>query len=150
MFKLLVDYPDKEDELEIIHRDLTTDRVQCVLTKDDIFKAQALVKQTYVDPRIASYIVDIVFATRNPQAYALQRIAPYIAHGVSPRATLALLHAAKAHAFIKRRYFVTPDDVKAVAPAILRHRLGLTYEAQAEEINADQLINTILNTITSP
>lgn len=150
MFKLLVDYPNKTDELEIIHRDFTTDKVGCVLTKDDIFKAQALVKQTYVDPRIASYIVDIVFATRTPQAYALQRIAPYIAHGVSPRATLALLHAAKAHAFVKGRYFVTPDDVKSVAPAILRHRLGLTYEAQAEEISADQIINTILNTITSP
>lgn len=150
MFKLLVDYPNKADELEILYRDINAQTIRCVLSKEDIFRAQELVKQMYLDPRIASYIVDIVFATRNPQAYSLQRIAPYIAHGVSTRASLALLHAAKAHAFIKRRYFVTPDDIKEVAPGILRHRLGLTYEAQAEDISADQLINTILSSIAAP
>ncbi len=150
MFKLLVDYPTKEEELEILKRTFNNYIITCTLTKDELFTAQELVKQVYMDPKIAHYILDIVFATRDPHAYNLHRIAPYIQHGVSPRATLALSHAAKAHAFIKRRHFVTPDDVKAVAPPVMRHRLGLTYEAQAEDIPADQIINTILNTIPSP
>lgn len=150
MFKLLVDYPDKEDELEILKRDFASNTVHRVLEKDDIFLAQKLVKNIYVDQKILYYILDIVFATRNPQSYKLTRIAAYIAHGVSPRATLALLHAARGHAFIKKRHFVTPDDVKAIAHAVLRHRLGLSYEAQAQEVTADQIIDTILNTISSP
>ncbi len=150
MFKLLVDYPKKEEELEILKRTFDAQTITRTLTKDDIFTAQELVKQVYMDPKIAHYILDIVFATRDPHAYNLHRIAPYIQHGASPRATLALSHAAKAHAFIKRRHFVTPDDVKAIAPAVLRHRLGLTYEAQAEDITADQIIDTILNTIAAP
>ncbi len=150
MFKLLVDYPSKEDELEIIKRDFADVKINCVLSKEDIFLAQKLVKQIYVDPKISQYILDIVFATRNPHAYKLNRVETYIQHGVSPRATLALLHASKAHAFLKKRHFVTPDDVKAIATTVLRHRLGLTYEAQAEDITADQIIDTVLNTIAAP
>lgn len=150
MFKLLVEYPKKEDELEILNRTFQSQEIHTCLTKQDIFAFQALVKQIYIDPKITQYILDIIFATRDPQAYKLNRIATYILHGVSPRATLALSHASKAHAFIKKRHFVTPDDVKAVAPAVLRHRLGLTYEAQAEEITADQIIDTILNSICAP
>jgi MoxR-like ATPase len=150
MFKLLVDYPQKDEEREILRKTFDSKSIARILTKEDIFKAQKLVQQIYMDDKIANYILDIVFATRDPQGYNLARIAPYIAHGVSPRATLALSHAAKAHAFLKRRHFVTPDDVKIVAPAVLRHRLGLTYEAQAEDISGDQVIDTILTTIPSP
>lgn len=149
-FKLLVEYPKKEEELEILNRTFHSQEIQTCLSKQDIFEFQSLVKQIYMDPKIAQYILDIVFATRDPLAYKLNRVATYILHGVSPRATLALSHAAKAHAFMKKRHFVTPDDVKAVAPAVLRHRLGLTYEAQAEEITADQIIDTILNSISTP
>lgn len=150
MFKLIVEYPKKDDELEILKRTFDKETIHCALTKEDIFLFQDFVKKMYMDNKIIHYILDIVFATRDPHAYKLNRIASYIQHGVSPRATLALSHAAKAHAFLKRRHFVTPDDVKAVAPAVLRHRLGLTYEAQAEEITADQIIDTILNSITAP
>ncbi len=150
MFKLLVDYPKKDEEREILKKTFDNKDITRILTKEDIFKAQELVKQIYMDEKIANYILDIVFATRDPQGYNLARIAPYIQHGVSPRATLALSHAAKAHAFLKKRHFVTPDDVKAVAPSVLRHRLGLTYEAQAEDITGDQVVNTILTSIASP
>lgn len=150
MFKLLVEYPKREEELEILNRTFQSQEIHTCLTKQDIFEFQSIVKQIYMDPKIAQYILDIVFATRDPHAYKLNRVATYILHGVSPRATLALSHAAKAHAFMKKRHFVTPDDVKAVAPAVLRHRLGLTYEAQAEEITADQIIDTILNSISAP
>jgi MoxR-like ATPase len=150
MFKLLVDYPKKDEEREILKKTFDNKDITRILTKEDIFKAQELVKQIYMDEKIANYILDIVFATRDPQGYNLARIAPYIQHGVSPRATLALSHAAKAHAFLKKRHFVTPDDVKAVAPSVLRHRLGLTYEAQAEDITGDQIVDTILTSIASP
>lgn len=150
MFKLLVDYPKKEHEKEILTRNLNTDRVQQVLQKEDIFTAQKLVDEVYVDEKIINYIVDITFATRMPNEANLKSIAPYILYGVSPRATLALHTAAKAHAFLNKRHFVTPDDVKAIATSVLRHRLLLTYEAEADEIKPDMVIQTILNTIPSP
>ncbi len=150
MFKLLVDYPKKDVEREILMKTFAKPTIHQVLTKKDIFQAQELVKDIYMDEKITDYILDIVFATRTPSSYRLERIAPYIQHGVSPRATIALSHAAKAHAFLKKRHFVTPDDVKAVAPAVMRHRLGLTYEALAEDITADQIIDNILATIPAP
>ena len=150
MFKLMVNYPEREHEREILRRNLDTNSLTQVLTKEDIFDAQALVEQVYVDEKIVEYIINIVFATRMPEQVKLQDIKPYIMYGVSPRATLALFHAAKAHAFLQRRHFVTPDDVKAVVPAILRHRLILTYEAEADEIVPDALVDTILNAIPSP
>jgi MoxR-like ATPase len=150
MFKLLVHYPKKDEEREILRKTFNTHAIARILTKHDLFTSQELVKQIYMDEKIVSYILDIIFATRAPKEYNLARIASYIDHGVSPRATLALAHAAKAHAFLKRRHFVTPDDVKIVAPAVLRHRLGITYESQAEDISADQIIHTILTNISSP
>lgn len=150
MFKLLVGYPTIEQEKEIVSKSRSDQTIVPVLTKEDVSKAHELVQCVYVDTKITDYIVNIVFATRTPQAFNLEDITQYIQYGVSPRATIALDKASRAHAFLKKRHFVTPDDVKAIAPAILRHRLLLTYEAEAEDITADQLIEKILNTVPSP
>ena len=111
---------------------------------------QELVTQVYADERILDYIVNIVFATRDPKATRLDKIAPYIQYGASPRASLALLHAAKAFALIRKRHFVTPDDIKAIAHAVLRHRIVRTYEAEADGVTADQIVQIILSTIATP
>jgi len=150
MFKLLIGYPTKEQEKKIIGKNLDTDIIQQVLTKEDIFIAQKLVKEIYIDEKVIDYIIDIVFATRMPQSFKLEKEKSFIQYGVSPRATIALSQTSKAHAFLKKRHFVTPDDVKAVAPAVLRHRLLLTYEAEAEEVSADCIIQKILSTVPSP
>ncbi len=150
LFKLKVDYPSISQEREILQSKLDPNVIQQVFTKDDIFATQKLVQNIYVDEKIIDYITSIVFATRNPENYKLDDITAYIRYGVSPRATLALFRASKTHAFLKQRHFVTPDDVKAVCPAVLRHRLILTYEAEADELSTDQIINKILNTVPSP
>lgn len=150
LFKLLVQYPTKSQELQILQRTLNLNDIKQCLTKEFIFESQQLVEQIYVDEKIRSYIIDIVFATREPGSYNLKRLAPFILYGVSPRATLALYHSAKAHAFLKHRHFVTPDDIKAVAPAILRHRIALSYEAEAEGVSVDIFIQDILATVPSP
>lgn len=150
MFKLLVGYPNPQQEREILRRNLDLNLIQCVLTKKDIAIARELVEKVYVDEKIVDYIVNLVFATRMPEEAKMEKIKPYILYGVSPRATLALFHASKAYAFLKKRHFVTPDDVKAVAPPILRHRLAMTYEAEADEVQPDSIISTILNTVPSP
>lgn len=150
LFKLVVGYPTKKQEQEILHKKIDLSTIHPVLTKETIFTAQKLVDEIYVDEKIKNYIVDLVFATREPEQYQLQTIKPFLLYGVSPRATLALHQAAKAHAFLKHRHFVIPDDVKAVAGPILRHRILLTYEAQAEEVSADSLIEKILATVPSP
>ncbi len=150
MFKLLMQYPERAQEKEILKRNLDTNTLIQVLDKKDIFTAQQLVEQVFVDEKILEYIISIVYATREPKYSGLTDIAEYISYGVSPRASLALLHASKAHAFLQRRHFVTPDDVKAVAPAILRHRIALTYEAEADEIRPDVLVDTVLSVVPSP
>ncbi|HZW61636.1 MAG TPA: MoxR family ATPase [Candidatus Babeliales bacterium] len=150
MFKLHVDYPTMIEERQIVSKSLDLHTIQQVLTAEDIFVAQRLVHDTYVDDKIVDYIVNIIFATRKPSAFKLDDIKPFIKYGVSPRATLALFQASKAHAFLKKRHFVTPDDVKVVAPVVLRHRILLSYEAEAESISADQIIHKIINTIPSP
>ncbi len=150
MFKIIVDYPNPDQEREILRRNLNVDSICQVLTKSEIHTAQELVEQVYVDEKIIDYIVNIIFATRMPEKMKLNTLRPYILYGVSPRATLALFHAAKAHAFLQQRHFVTPDDVKAIAPNILRHRIALTYEAEADNVSQNAIINTILNTIPSP
>lgn len=150
MFKLLVGYPNIKDEEQIIKKSLGTAAIQNVLTKEDILNAQQLIQQMYVDDKITQYIVNIVFATRTPISYGLKDLAPLIQYGVSPRATLALYHAARAHAFLKQRNFVTPDDVKAICPAILRHRILLTYQAEAENIQTDYVIQKILGAVEAP
>lgn len=150
MFKLIVHYPNKLEEKELMKRSLDLSALMQVLTTQEIFTAQQLVNAVFVDEKIHDYIVNIVFATRQPEQYKLHDIKPYILYGVSPRATLALFHAAKAHAFLRKRHFVTPDDVKAVCPAVLRHRLLLTYQAEAENITSDQIIQKILTYVPCP
>jgi len=150
LFKLTVGYPSIEQEREIVKRSLNLEQIQKVLTKQDIFDAQQQAAHIYVDEKIIDYITHIVFATRDPKLYKLSSLETYLQYGVSPRATIALYKAAKAHAFLKQRHFVTPDDVKAVALPILAHRLALTYEAEANNIKAHDIICSILNTIQAP
>lgn len=150
MFKLTVGYPSKIEERELLRRSLDTSSLRQVLTATEIKTAQELVKQVYADERIIEYIVNIVHATRNPELIKLENIKQYIECGASPRATLALYHAAKAHAFIKRRHFVTPDDVKSVADKVLPHRIILSYQAEAEQISNKALINKIINAVPCP
>lgn len=150
MFKLLVEYPTIKEEREIITRTLDTNTLEQILTKEQLYAAQHLVSSTYVDPKIADYIVNIIFATRKPDFFNLKEIKSFILYGASPRATLALYHSAKAHAFLKKRHFVTPDDVKAVSPSVLRHRIALTYEAEAEDIKPDYIIQKILSVVPTP
>ncbi|HEV2601518.1 MAG TPA: MoxR family ATPase [Candidatus Babeliales bacterium] len=150
MFKLLVDYPNKTQERQIIERSFNNYSGQPVFFNNDIATTQALVKTIYVDNKITDYILSIIFATREPQQYGLDDIKKYIKYGVSPRATLALYNASKAHAFLKKRHFVTPDDVKAVCIPTLRHRILLSYEADADEVSADTIIKKILNTVPTP
>jgi MoxR-like ATPase len=127
MFKLHVHYPTRDEERAIITKSKDLKDINCVLTAAELLAIKELVASIYIDEKIVDYIVNIVFATRNPGNYNLGSIAHYIKYGVSPRATLALYHAAKAHAFLKKRYFVAPDDVKAVCSSILRHRLVVRY-----------------------
>ena len=150
LFKLLVYYPNKEQEREILHKQINLSEIRTVVSRKDIFTSQELVKKVYVDDRIKNYIVDLVFATRDPKSYNLKDLIPFIQYGVSPRATLGIQQAAQAHAFLRSRHFVIPDDIKAVAPAILRHRLLLSYQAEAEEISPDTVIRKILSTVPAP
>jgi len=150
MFKLLIDYPTKEQEKQIVTKTIDINSVLQVLTKEDIFEAQNLIEEIYIDDKVIDYIVNIVFATRMPGEFNLHKIKSFIQYGVSPRATLALNQASKAHAFLRKRHFVTPDDVKAVAIPVLRHRVLLSYEAEAEEINSDYVVHKILEKVPSP
>lgn len=150
MFKLLVGYPTPEQEKEIIKASFSHKKLQQVLKHQEIITAQELVKQVYVDDLIIDYIVNIVDATRNPAKHELGEIKNYIEHGASPRATIALYHACRAYAFLKKRHFVTPDDVKAVCPAIMRHRIMMTFEAEAENVSSSSIIEKILNTLATP
>ncbi len=150
LFKIHVDYPTIFEELEILNRSNATNALTQVLTKNDILESQQLTQAIYVDEKIKQYILAIVFATRKPADYKLQDLSSYISYGVSPRATLALYHAAKTHAFLAKRHYVTPDDVKAVCYPALRHRMHLTYEAEADNITADAIIKKIINTIPAP
>lgn len=150
MFKVVVEYPSIDQERQLLRRNLDMSAIQQVMTKQSLEVAHTLVDQIYVDEKIVEYIVNLVFATRTPEQFKLNDIKPYLHYGVSPRATLALFHAAKAHAFLKGRHFVTPDDVKATAPAILRHRLALSYEAQADDVTPDMVVKMILNSVVAP
>jgi MoxR-like ATPase len=150
LFKIHVDYPTIFEELEILNRSNTVAAISQVLTKNDILESQQLTQSIYVDEKIKHYILSIIFATRKPIDYKLKDLASYISYGVSPRATLAIYHAAKTHAFLAKRHYVTPDDVKAVCEPALEHRLHLTYEAEADNITANKIIKKILNTIPTP
>ncbi len=150
LLKIHVEYPTRAQEKQLLTRSLDTNDIQTVLSKEDVLALQKLCTQVYADERILDYIVNIVFATRDPKACRLEKIAPYLQYGASPRASLALLKAAKAFALIRKRHFVTPDDIKAIALPVLRHRIILTYEAEADGVTADQIIQTILSTIATP
>lgn len=150
LFKIHVDYPTIFEEREILYRSLNTSAIGQVLTQKDILESQKLAQSIFVDEKIINYIVSIIFATRKPTDYKLNELIPYISYGVSPRATLALYHAAKTHAFLAKRHYVIPDDVKAICLPALRHRLHLTYEAEADNVSADAIIKKIISTIPTP
>jgi len=150
IFKLHVDYPTMNQEREIVKRTLDVGSLSQVLTKEDIIRVQKLAHEVYIDDKVIEYIVSIVHATRKPKEFRLKDISRFIQYGVSPRATLAMYSASKVYAFLQKRHFVTPDDIKKVCPAILRHRLLLTYEAEAEGITIDDVICKILSTIPVP
>jgi MoxR-like ATPase len=152
MFKVLVTYPTKEDELEILSR-MTQSKlplVSKIIEPSELMRARDLTTSIYVDDKVKQYIVEIVMASRNPREYGLESIANLINVGGSPRATISLTKAARAHAFIRGRGFVTPEDVKSIAYDVLRHRILLTYEAEAEETKSDAVIREILNKIEVP
>ena len=152
MLKVVIGYPSKEDERKIIRHNLANEypTVNQILKPEDILTARKVVKDVYMDEKIEKYIVDIVFATRFPAEYKLSKFAGLISFGGSPRASINLALAAKAYAFIKRRGYVIPEDVRAICNDVLRHRIGLTYEAEAENITAEMIINEILNTVEVP
>ena len=150
MFKLYITHPSAQEEKEILHKVFNPVAVMQVLTHDDITSARKLVNQIYIDERVVDYIVELVQVTRDPARIGLDRLKNLIEHGASPRATLTLHHAARAHAFLRGRHFVIPDDVKAVCLDALRHRIVLTYEAEAEGITADVIIDEILHAVPAP
>jgi MoxR-like ATPase len=152
MLKLTVSYPSPEEELEIIRRvtKINEIKVDAVVSPKDIKKARDVVKQVYIDEKIERYIVDIVFATRNPDKYGLNELNDLINYGASPRASIYLSLAAKAHAFLRRRGYVTPEDVRAIGMDVMRHRIILSYEAEAEEVGTEDVIRKVLNRIEVP
>ncbi len=152
MLKVVISYPTREDERKIIRENIAhvMPKAIQVVKPEDIIKARSVVKDVYMDEKIEKYIVDIVFATREPEAYGLKKFANMISFGASPRASISLAMASKAFAFIKRRGYVIPEDVRAVCHDVLRHRIGLTYEAEAENIVSKDIINEILNTVEVP
>ena len=152
MLKVVIDYPKKEEEKIIIRNNLAKKfpSPNSVLKTDAIIKARNLVKEVYMDEKIEQYIIDIVFATRYPEQYGLEKFKDMIAFGGSPRASINLAAAAKAFAFIKRRGYVIPEDVRALCHDVLRHRIGVTYEAEAENITSEDIITEILNTVEIP
>jgi MoxR-like ATPase len=152
MLKLRVGYPSRDEEKEIMKRMAGGEviPIQHVATPQAIMEARARIAELYMDERIMDYIVDIVHTTREPASAGLQDLTALIEFGASPRATISLAQASRAHAFLRGRAFVTPDDVKAIAPDVLRHRVLTTYEAEAEEVTSDQIIQKILGKIESP
>ena len=152
MLKVVIGYPDKDEEKRILRQNITKNYpvIQKIIKPADINKARDVVRDVYLDEKIENYITDIVFSSRFPADYKLSRFKPLIQYGASPRASINLALAAKAYAFIKRRGYVIPEDVRAIAHDVMRHRIGLTYEAEAENITTEDIINEILNTVEVP
>ena len=152
MLKLSVTYPSPEEELEIIRRVTKAGEIQVnpVISPKDIQHARDVVKEVYIDEKIEKYIVDIVFATRNPEQYGLNELKELINYGGSPRASIYLTLAAKAHAFLRRRGYVTPEDVRSIGMDVMRHRIILSYEAEAEEVGTEDVIRKVLNRVEVP
>lgn len=152
MLKIKITYPSREEEMKIMRQNVlnTELKVNPVITPADILKARKLTQDIYIDEKIEKYILDIVFATRNPELFGLNKLKDMIAYGASPRATINLALGAKAMAFIKRRGYVIPEDVRAICPDVLRHRVAVTYEAEAEEMTSENIVQEILNKIEVP
>ena len=152
MLKVVIDYPKLEEEKLIIRQNINGDKlnVKPILKADEIIEARKAVRQVYLDEKIEKYIVDIVFATRYPEKYDLKELKDMIGFGGSPRASINLALAARSYAFIKRRGYVIPEDVRAVAHDVLRHRIGLTYEAEASNMTSDEIVSKILNKVEVP
>jgi len=153
MLKVKLDYPNPEEEMKILRTNVRKEgleKVEKVIKTDDIIRLRGLIREIYLDEKIEKYIVDIVFATRNPKDFDLANLSPLISFGASPRASINLALAAKANAFLKGRAYVIPEDVRMIAPEVIQHRLGLTYEAEAEGIDAVDIVNKVLARVEVP
>ncbi len=153
MLKVVIGYPTKEEERHIIRQNLNPAgmaTINPVIQPSDIVEARKLVREVYMDEKIERYILDIVFATRHPEEYKLQKLKPLISYGGSPRASISLAWAAKSYAFMKRRGYVIPEDVRSICFDVMRHRVGLTYEAEAENVTSENILSEILNAVEVP
>ncbi|MBU0509577.1 AAA family ATPase [bacterium] len=152
MLKIKIDYPRREDEVRIMraYSKAAVPDVAAVVAADEVTKIRGLIETIYVDPKIENYVLDIVFATRQPEQFKLTDLRPLIQYGASPRASIYLLKAARAHAFLRRRGYVVPEDIRAIGLDVLRHRVTVTYEAEAEEISSEDVVNKIFNAIEVP
>jgi MoxR-like ATPase len=154
MMKVLIDYPSRNEEQMIIRQNVNGQQAQAkvsqVASVEEILLARDLVRKIYMDEKIESYILDIVFATRTPDKYRMEKLKPLISYGGSPRASINLALAAKAHAFLSKRGYVIPEDVKSIARDVMRHRIGLTYEAEAENVNSEFIVDEILRNVQVP
>ena len=152
MLKVNITYPTKEEERDIIRMNISNNKpsINAATSLASILRGRELVRDVYMDEKIEQYILDIVFATRNPEANNLKKIAPLITYGGSPRASINLALASKAMAFMKKRAYVIPEDVKAICHDVMRHRIGLSYEAEAENVSADELVSEVLNAVEIP
>ncbi len=152
MLKVKITYPSREEEQKIMRQNINNveDVIKPVISPADIFKGRELINEIYVDEKIEKYILDIVFATRNPKDHGMANLADMISYGASPRASINLLLGARAYAFIKRRGYVVPEDVRSIAQDVLRHRIAVTYQAEAEEITSENIIQEILNKVEVP
>jgi MoxR-like ATPase len=152
MLKVVITYPEREEERQIIRQNILDKqpKVNAVVKTTEILNARKTVREVYMDEKLENYILDIVMATRRPEQYNLKSLSPYISYGGSPRASINLAMASKAYAFIKHRGYVIPEDVRAICYDVMRHRIGITYEAEAENITSEQIITEILNTVEVP
>ena len=152
MLKVVISYPEKDEERQILHQSIGEgfNRQTAMMEPSAIIKARNLVKEVYMDEKIENYITDIVFATRYPEQYGLEKLKDMISYGASPRGSISLAQASKSYAFMKRRGYVIPEDVRAIAMDVLRHRIGLTYEAEAENVKSEEIVNEILNRVDVP
>ena len=152
MLKVVINYPKKSEEKQILRQNITniSAKTNTILKPEDVLKARELVRQIYLDEKIENYITDIVFASRYPDEYHLEKFSGMISFGASPRASINLALAAKALAFIRKRGYVIPEDIRSIAHDVMRHRIGLTYEAEAENITSEDIINEILNSVEVP
>ena len=152
MLKIRIDYPRREEEVRIMRAYATSEipAVNAVVVPEEILRIQQLIETIYVDPKIENYVLDLVFASRQPESFKLSELKPLIQYGASPRASIYLIKAARAHAFLRRRGYVVPEDIRAIGMDVLRHRITVSYEAEAEEVTSEDVITKMFNTIEVP